>query len=131
MPALDWAGEARRQLEAMPDVRILTRSTATGRYDGNLVLVAQQQRPDSQVAAGPPVRRPPAGTPPGRPLDGSGIVRTKSLVVATGAIERPIVFAENDLPGIMLAGAARTYMHRSGVAAGRAAVDVHEQRQRL
>ena len=43
-------------------------------------------------------------------------------MLATGAHERPLVFAGNDRPGIMLAGAARTYLNRYGVAAGRTAV---------
>ena len=49
-------------------------------------------------------------------------IRAQRVLVATGAHERPIVFADNDRPGIMLAGAARTFLHRYGVLAGRAAV---------
>ena len=41
-----------------------------------------------------------------------------SVVLATGAIERPLVFPGNDRPGIMLASAARTYLNRYGVAVG-------------
>ena len=44
------------------------------------------------------------------------------MVLATGAIERPLVFAENDRPGIMLAGAVRSYLHRYAVLPGRRAV---------
>ena len=44
------------------------------------------------------------------------------MLVATGAHERPIVFADNDRPGIMLAHSARTFLHRYGVVVGRAAV---------
>src|SRR6185295_3492573 len=46
-------------------------------------------------------------------------VRAKEVVLAAGSIERPLVFHENDRPGIMLAGAVRTYMHRYGVLPGR------------
>ena len=46
-------------------------------------------------------------------------VRAKEVVLATGSIERPLVFHENDRPGIMLAGAVRTYMHRYGVLPGK------------
>jgi sarcosine oxidase subunit alpha len=46
-------------------------------------------------------------------------IRAGRVVLATGAIERPLVFADNDRPGIMLASAARTYLHRYGVAVGR------------
>src|SRR3546814_5984687 len=46
-------------------------------------------------------------------------VRTKRVILATGAFERPIAFAGNDLPGVMLASAAQTYALRYGVAPGR------------
>src|SRR5439155_7416144 len=49
-------------------------------------------------------------------------VRAKRVVLATGAHERPLIFANNDRPGIMLAGAARTYVNRFGVAPGTRAV---------
>jgi sarcosine oxidase subunit alpha len=51
-------------------------------------------------------------------------VRAKQVVLATGAIERPVVFPNNDRPGIMLAGAARTYLNRYGVRVGRRAAIV-------
>ncbi|MGO8205217.1 hypothetical protein ACC735_39170, partial [Rhizobium ruizarguesonis] len=43
-------------------------------------------------------------------------VRAKRVVLATGAIERHMVFADNDRPGVMLASAARTYLNHYGVA---------------
>ena len=46
------------------------------------------------------------------------LVRAERVVLATGAIERPLVFPGNDRPGVMLAGAARTYLHRYGVKVG-------------
>ena len=46
-------------------------------------------------------------------------IRAGRIVLATGAIERPLVFADNDRPGIMLASAARTYLQRYGVAVGK------------
>jgi sarcosine oxidase subunit alpha len=49
-------------------------------------------------------------------------IRAEQVVVATGAHERPVVFTDNDRPGIMLASGARTFLHRYGVAAGREAV---------
>ena len=51
-------------------------------------------------------------------------MRAREVVLATGAIERPLVFPGNDRPGIMLAGAARTYLNRYGVLAGTRAVVV-------
>ena len=96
----DWLDTSLGALRAQPDVRLLTRATAFGHYDQNLVLVAQ---------------RLPNG---GRLWQ----VRAKRVVLATGAHERPLIFANNDRPGIMLAGAARTYVNRYGVAPGKRAV---------
>src|SRR4029453_15229048 len=49
-------------------------------------------------------------------------IRAQQVIVAAGAHERPIAFADNDRPGIMLASAARTYVNRYAVAPGRQAV---------
>ena len=51
-------------------------------------------------------------------------VRAKQVVLAAGAIERPLVFPGNDRPGVMLADAARTYLNRYGVRCGSRAVVV-------
>jgi len=96
----DWLADNIATLESAPDVRLLTRATAFGHYDQNLVLIGE---------------RLPSG---GRLWQ----VRAKQVVIATGAHERPLIFANNDRPGIMLAGAARTYVNRYGVAPGKRAV---------
>src|SRR5260370_36521305 len=49
-------------------------------------------------------------------------IRAREVVLATGAIERPLVFVNNDLPGIMLAGAAQSYIRRYGVRPGSRAI---------
>jgi sarcosine oxidase subunit alpha len=87
-----------------PETTILTRATAVGRYDDNLVLVVQRM-------------------PPGSPTrERLWHVRAQRVVIATGAFERPLVFRNNDRPGVMLAGAAATYVERFGVAPGRGVV---------
>ncbi|MEO6795862.1 MAG: 2Fe-2S iron-sulfur cluster-binding protein [Candidatus Dormibacter sp.] len=96
----DWLKDTVGQLSAMPDVRLLTRATAFGLYDQNLVLIAER-RPDG-----------------GRLHQ----VRARRVVLATGAHERPLIFRNNDRPGVMLAGAVRTYVNRYGVTPGRRAV---------
>ncbi|HVS04566.1 MAG TPA: 2Fe-2S iron-sulfur cluster-binding protein [Candidatus Dormibacteraeota bacterium] len=96
----DWLDASLATLHSQPDVRLLTRATAFGHYEQNLVLVAQ--------------RRPGGGR--------LWQVRAKRIVLATGAHERPLLFANNDRPGVMLAGAARTYVNRYGVAPGTRAV---------
>jgi sarcosine oxidase subunit alpha len=95
-----WARSTVAELAAMPEVRCLTRTTAFGYYDQNLVLGAERRREGERLWQ----------------------VRARNVVIATGAHERPLVFANNDRPGIMLAGAVSTYLHRYGVAPGRHAV---------
>ncbi len=107
-PAADWATRVTDELATFPDVRVLTRTTAFGHYDDGFVL-ALEKRTDHLGASAP------------SHLSRQRIwrIRAKQVVVATGAHERPVVFAGNDRPGIMLAGAARTYLNRYGVLAGR------------
>jgi sarcosine oxidase subunit alpha len=82
------------------DVTVLTNATALGVYDDGYTVVLE--RPGEDVV---------------------WHIRAGRVVLATGAIERPIAFAGNDLPGVMLAGAAETYVERYGVRPGeRAAV---------
>ncbi|MBA2700817.1 MAG: (2Fe-2S)-binding protein [Chloroflexi bacterium] len=82
---------------------VVAGTTALGIYDHGYVT-AVQRRPSPQTE--------------GRLWH----VRAGRIVVATGAIERPIVFADNDRPGVMLAGAAATYIDRYGVRPGERAV---------
>jgi sarcosine oxidase subunit alpha len=110
-PALDWVARAVDELAAYPDVRILQRTTAFGHYDDGFVL-ALEKRTDHLGAQAPAHRA----------RQRIWRIRSRHVVVATGAHERPIVFSGNDRPGIMLAGAARTYLNRYGVLAGRRVV---------
>jgi len=96
----DWLAAGIATLESAPDVRVLPRATAFGHYDQNLVLIAQRLENGGRLWQ----------------------VRAKRVVLATGAHERSLIFANNDRPGIMLAGAARTYTNRFGVAPGTRAV---------
>ncbi len=110
-PALDWVERVTAELAGFPDVLHLQRTTAFGYYDDGFVL-ALERRTDHLGAAAPPYRS----------RQRIWRIRARHVLVAAGAHERPVVFADNDRPGIMLAGAARTFLHRYGVAAGRAAV---------
>ncbi|MDH6133338.1 sarcosine oxidase subunit alpha [Kitasatospora sp. MAA4] len=104
-PALDWVADVRAELTAQADTRILTRSTATGYYDHNYLLVAEDRtgRPG-------PVRQT------------LWHIRARRVVLATGSHERPMVFAGNDLPGVMSAAAVRAYLNRYAVLPGRRCV---------
>ncbi|MFE2104233.1 FAD-dependent oxidoreductase, partial [Streptomyces sp. NPDC059468] len=110
-PALSWVSEAVAELGGIGDVQILQRTTAFGHYDDGLVL-ALEKRTDHLGAAAPAhVSR-----------QRIWRIRARQVVYATGAYERPVAFDNNDRPGIMLAGSARTYLNRFGVLPGRQAV---------
>ena len=102
-PAIKWIDMVTRELRAAQQVRLLTRATALAYHDHQYVLVAE---------------RPPEPLVEGRLWH----IRARQVVLATGAHERPIVFADNDRPGVMLASAARTYVNRYAVLPGRRAV---------
>ncbi|MFG1943583.1 2Fe-2S iron-sulfur cluster-binding protein [Nonomuraea sp. NPDC048826] len=99
-PAADWADAVASRLAALPEVLVLTRTTAIGYYDHNY-LVAVERGPRGERL---------------------WHVRTRRVVLATGAHERSLPFPGNDLPGVMLAAAARSYANRYGVRPGSRAV---------
>ena len=103
MPGADWARQAERVLRDR-GVEILRRSTALALYDHNVLSIVQKD-----VAASTNDER-------------LWLVRASRMVVATGAIERPLLFANNDRPGIMLADAALLYTRRYAVKLGNACV---------
>ena len=106
---VDWAMGAKAELDGMEEVRVLTRTTAFGYYDHNYVLMVERVNDH-------------LGAPPGTLRQRLWKIRARQVVLATGSIERPMVFADNDRPGVMLAGAARTYINRFGVKPGNRAV---------
>lgn len=97
----DWAAAMGADLASL-GVRILTRTTAFGRYDHGLTGLAEAQ----PGTAAPRIWR----------------VRAAETILATGAIERSLPFANNDLPGVMSAEAGLHYLNRFGVAVGRRVV---------
>ncbi|MCD1262998.1 sarcosine oxidase subunit alpha [Shinella sumterensis] len=103
----DWAQATAAKLKAMENVTVLTRTTAFGYYNHNFVGLVERvtdhlPKPDKKL-----------------PRERLWQVRAKRVILATGSIERHMVFANNDRPGIMLASAARTYLNHFGVAVGR------------
>ena len=109
-PASAWVESTVAELAAMPEVRLLPRSTAFGYYDHNFVTVLE--RVTDHLGPG---RRP---YPQAAHMADQG----GRVVLATGSIERPLVFPNNDRPGVMLASAVSTYVNRYGVAPGSRAV---------
>jgi sarcosine oxidase subunit alpha len=111
VPGTDWVSAAVAELAGCPEVLHLQRTTAFGAYDDGFVLALERRTDHLATQA-----------PEGVSRQRVWRLRARSVVVATGAHERPVVFADNDRPGIMLAGAARTFLHRYGVLPGRAAI---------
>jgi sarcosine oxidase subunit alpha len=110
LPAAQWVQQVRQELASLPEVRVLPRTTAFGYHDHNLVTLIER-RADHLSPADAPVFR-----------ERLWKMRAKRVVLATGAHERPLVFSNNDLPGIMLASAVSTYVRRYAVMPGRRAV---------
>ncbi|MEO6565904.1 MAG: 2Fe-2S iron-sulfur cluster-binding protein, partial [Casimicrobiaceae bacterium] len=108
--AAQWCADTVQQLATQSNVTLLLRTTAFGFYDGNLVGAVERVADHLASQA------------PGAPRQRLWKIRAKAVVLASGAIERGIVFANNDLPGTMLANAARTYVQRYGVRPGKQAV---------
>ncbi len=106
----DWITDTTRELAACPDVVLLSRTTAFGYYDGN--LVGAVERVTDHLAKPPPFA----------PRQRLWKIRAGAVVLATGALERSIAYMNNDLPGTMLAAAAGTYVRRYGVRPGDRAV---------
>ncbi len=110
-PLLEWIERTAGELAAAEEVRLLPRTTVFAYYDHNYLALVERLGDHLSPAEGT-----------GRPRQRLWKVRAKQVVLATGAIERPLVFADNDRPGIMLAGAARAYLNRYGVKPGNRAV---------
>lgn len=103
---------ARATLDKLPNVTCLSRTTAFGMYQDNLVLAVELLQDHL-----PPARRNPL-----LPRQRQHKIRARHVVLATGAIERPLVFGNNDLPGVMTVSAGQTFLQRYGVRVGREVV---------
>jgi methylglutamate dehydrogenase subunit C len=104
-PGEDWTAAAVAELAAMPNVRLMPRTTVTGAYDHG--SYGALERVGLHVAPQPHL-----------PRECFWRISATRAILAAGALERPIAHPGNDRPGIMLASALRTYLHRWGVAPG-------------
>ena len=98
-----WIAEAVAALSEMPNVTLRLNTQGSGVYDHGYVL-ATETLPDHLSGIGPRARL--------------WKIRTKQIVTASGALERPLSFAGNDIPGVMLASAVRDYVVNYGVSPG-------------
>jgi sarcosine oxidase subunit alpha len=101
-----WCERATRRLRQLPNTILLMRTTCTGAYDHGVLTL------DEHVSTGEAI------SGPLRALRRWWRVRARQVILATGAIEQPLVFPRNDRPGVMLAGAVRSYLNRYAVSCG-------------
>ena len=104
-----WVAAAEAELRRLDNVRILTRTTVFGAYDHGAFGAVEQLRAPRAAA-------------PETPRERLWKLEARRAILATGAHERPIAFAGNDRPGVMLASAARAYVSRFAVRPGTRAV---------
>jgi sarcosine oxidase subunit alpha len=102
----NWAVKTVAELAALPNVRLMSRTTILGAFDHGIYSAVE--RVSDHLAV--PVD--------GKPRQILWRIYSKRAILAAGSIERPIAFENNDRPGIMLAGALRAYANRWGVAVG-------------
>ncbi|MER9840988.1 sarcosine oxidase subunit alpha [Mesorhizobium australicum] len=107
MAADEWIARTLSELAAMPAVRIMTRTTLFGVYDGGTYGAIERV---SDHLPSPPEHQ---------VRQRLWRIVAKRCVVAAGALERPIVFAGNDTPGVMMASAVRSYIARYAAAPAR------------
>lgn len=109
-PALDWVSATLAELQSLDSVRLMPRTTVYGVYDHG--TYGAVERVNDHVAV----------PPEHQPRQRGWRIVARHCVLAAGAIERPVVFGGNDLPGVMLASAVRSYINRFAVTPGRRAV---------
>ncbi len=108
---LEWVNQEVGVLAQAENVHLLPRTTVAGHYDHNFVLMLERVADHD-----------PALVEEGAPRHRLWRVRAKEIILASGALERPLTFANNDRPGIMLASAIRANIHRYGVVPGEVGV---------
>ncbi len=106
LSAADWVARTLETLRANPRVRLLARTTAFGYFPHNNIGLVERITDHLE------------SLPAHAPRERLWQVRATEVVLATGGIERPLIFPGNDRPGVLLASAARTYANRYGVRVG-------------
>jgi glycine cleavage system aminomethyltransferase T/NADPH-dependent 2,4-dienoyl-CoA reductase/sulfur reductase-like enzyme len=105
-PDLAQLAQTLDKLAQFPNIQLKTNTLAFGLYDHGLILAVEQTTPEQKVT----------------PVDSIyWRIRANNIVMATGAIEQPVIFPNNDRPGIMLAAAVRQYIYRYAVRLGQKA----------
>lgn len=110
LASAEWVAQCVRQLARFENVTLLPRATVFGYYDHNFLAIAERLTDHVALTERGPLRQ------------RLWRVRARQVISAQGAFERPLVFCNNDRPGVMLASAVLTYIKRYGVLPGRNAV---------
>ena len=103
----EWVEDTIAELKSMENVIVKKRSQVFGYYDHNMLVMFERCKDH--------LENPDKFTPRQR----LWYIRAKQVIISTGSIERPLVFANNDRPGIMLASSAKEYLKVYGVLAGK------------
>ncbi len=103
-PAMEWVADAVAELAQMDNVTHLQDSTVWAYREHNLLMVNERSPQNPSV------------------IERSWRVRAGQVICATGAIERMLVFANNDRPGVMMASSAQAYVNRYAALPGKQAV---------
>ncbi len=100
MSGAEWALQTLAELQSLPNVRIMTRTTVIGAYDHGIYGAVERVSDHMAVPAD------------GAPRQTLWRIYSKQALLCAGSTERPIAFENNDRPGIMLGGAVRSYVNR-------------------
>ena len=103
----EWSENIIAELKEMPNVIVKNRSQIFGYYDHNMLVMSERvtdHLPKSNKFT---------------PKQRLWYIRSKEVLISSGSIERPIVFGNNDTPGVVLSSAAKEYMKVYGVLVGK------------
>ena len=106
----EWANKIISELKSMPNVIVKNRSQVFGYYDHNMLVMSERvsdHLPKSEKYT---------------PKQRLWYIRAKEVIISSGSIERPLVFGNNDTPGVMLSSAAKEYMKVYGVLVGKSPI---------
>ncbi|MBK47318.1 MAG: sarcosine oxidase subunit alpha family protein [Gammaproteobacteria bacterium] len=103
----EWVEDSISELKSMPNVIVKKRSQVFGYYDHNMLVMFERCKDHL------------SDPEPYTPRQRLWYIRAKHVLISTGSIERPLIFANNDRPGIMLATSAREYLKVYGVLPGK------------
>lgn len=106
--AIDWVSDIVDELSKFENVVLLTRTTVTGYFDHNYLTAVERISDHLGISSTESKLR-----------ERFYKIRAKSVVLAQGALERPLLFTNNDRPGVMMASAVRTYINRYSVLPGK------------